>query len=612
MATKQCINCGAILDETSFPIHQDRDGTIRFRNVCETCYKAKKRLSDQRRYQRLKAQREAELAAAEPVTAKKSMPKGGDPKKFVPDVKDLVSAYLNIIHWRPAGLGTISLEQYNTHFNLEVSEEDFDNIQKEANKRLDEFGYYNDLRREYPDDAKCLIIGDTFGTHTPAPIFDLLKHVAQCEGVSRVIVIGHNLDDENIISNRIGHFGGIPVTIIAVKDELRDLHAQRGYGYDIVQDYIRIGDIIIRNQEHITPYVKASIGTLDPMLFGGRMIVNCTRHELVTRPTPDTLVFRNFIASPGALSDPHVVTIINRLIFANGERAMLRPTNKDSYHKHRKNETDKTLWERGYILLDHGRVRQRRIFAYGDDEFRTICQRAVINDRGHEVDTELTLVLSDLHAPYAAAQTAEAVVTDNPNVSRIIFNGDVSDCRAFNPHNPYEAASVDLQKELDNLDGVLNMVVGKGMYKPWMSTGRHPRIEFLLGNHEDFVRRFVEKYPQFARCFTKLLWDIFTKYGIICGNDKDWVNIGDTIVYHGSADVFGVSGNNLEQTARAFNTQAIIGHTHSPAIRFGVYRSGCLCDLRQGYNNHRLSNWQIGYTRVYSDDKNEYVELVNL
>ena len=605
MATKQCIKCGAVLEEREFPIHQDTDGTIRFRNVCLTCYKAERRLRDQRRYARLKAQRTSE--PPKPVI----IPEGGDPKKFVPDVKDLVSAYLNIIHWRPAGLGTISLAQYNRHFNLEVTEDEFANIRVEADKRLEEFGYYNDLEREYADEANYLVVGDTFGTHTPAEVFDLLRHVAKREGVSRVIVIGHNLDDENIISNKIGDFGGIPVTIIAVKDELRDLHAQRGYGYDIVQNRIRIGDIVIRNQEHITPYVKASIGSLDPMLFGGRMIVNCTRHELVTRPTPDTRVFRNFIASPGSLAEPHVVTIINRLIFANGNRAMLRPTNKDSYHKHRKNETDKRLWERGYILLKHGKVYQRRILTY-DDEYRAICQRGVINNKGEDVDTELTLVISDLHAPYSASQTAEAVITDNPKASRIVFNGDIVDCRAFNPHNPYEAATTDLQKELESLDNILNMVVGKAMYKPWMETGKRPRVEFLLGNHEDFVRRFVEKYPQFARCFTKLLWDIYTKYGVICGNDEDWVHIGDTIVYHGSADVFGVSGNNLEQTARSFNAQAIIGHTHSPAIRFGVYRTGCMCALRQGYNNSRLSNWEVGYARVYSDTQNEYVELVNL
>lgn len=606
MATKQCIKCGAVLDESSFPVHHDRNGIIRFRNTCRACYNADKRLREHRY-----AQQRAEQTSPKRPTAKKEAPANGDPKKFVPDVKDLVTAYLNLIHWTPNRLGTISLQQYNTHFNLEVSDSDFANIQVEADKRLEEFGYYNDITREYPEDGTYLIIGDTFGTHTPAQVFELMSHVAEIENVDRVIVLGHNLDDENIISNMIGNIGGKPVTIIAVKDELRDLHAQRGYGYDIVQDSIRIGEITLRNQEHITPYVKMPLSSLDPMLYGGKMIVNCTRHELCTRPSPDDLVFRNFVASPGALADPHVVTIINRLIFANGHRAMLRPTNKDSYHKHRKNETDKHLWERGYILLKKGRVYQRRIFDF-NGEYRTICGGEIINNDGLVVDSELTLVLSDLHAPYCLTPTAEAVVVGNERVNRIIFNGDIADCRSFNPHNSYEASNADLQTELDKLDEALSLIVGDESYKPWMTTHSVPRIEFLLGNHEDFMRRFNEKYPQFARCFTKLLWAVFTKYGVVSGDDQDWVTIGHTIVHHGSANIFGVNGNNLEQTARVFQTQAIIGHTHSPAIRFGVYRTGCLCNLRQGYNNHKMSDWRVGYARVYSDDHFEYVELVNL
>lgn len=603
MATKQCIKCGATLDESMFPFHYDRDGVVRFRNTCRACYNAARRERER------KHDIDGEKTLRR-VVAKKEIPENGDPKKFVPDIKDLVTAYLNLIHWTPSRLGSITLQQYNTHFNLEIEDDQFVQIQADADARLEEFGYYNDLTREYPEEGTYLIIGDTFGTHTPAQVFELLEHVVEEEMVDRVFVIGHNLDDENIISNLIGSLG-VPTTIIAVKDELRDLHAQRGYGYDIVQDHIQVGDIIIRNQEHITPYTKTALASLDPMLFGGRMIVNCTRHELSTRPTPDSQEKRNFIASPGALADPHVVTIINRLIFANGHRAMLRPTNKDSYHKHRKNEVDKNLWERGYILMRGGKVYQRRIFNK-DTEYRTICGRSVINNTGEPVDNELSLVLSDLHAPYSINLTAEGAVIDNPGVSRIIFNGDVADCRAFNPHNAYEASRSDLQEELDKLNAALSLIVGNSSYKPWMDTGRVPRIEFLLGNHEDFVRRFSEKYPQFANCFTRLLWDIYTKYGVISGDDQDWAHIGNTVIHHGSADVFGVNGNNLEQTARVFNHQAIIGHSHSPAIRFGCYRTGCLCYLKQGYNNHKLSNWQVGYARVYSDKDFEYVELVNL
>ena len=572
------------------------------------CYNAARRIRDQRRYHELHPK--AVVRVDRPNIPNRPTPASGDPNKFQPDIKDMLTAYLNLAHWKPENIGNISRERYNKHFNLEVEEVAFKDLEQKAAERLEEQGYYNATQATFPREGTYLVIGDTFGTHTPEGVFQLLQQVIREEKVSNIICMGHNLDDENLISNLIGKLGA-PVTLIAMRDELQYLHAQRDYGYNIVQHSVVIGDILLRNQEHITPYVKTYIGNLDPMMFNGRMIVNCTRQELAIRPTPHYEDTKNFIASPGCLSDPHVVTTINRLIFANGMRAMLRPTNTASYHKHRKNETDKLIWERGFILLKNGKVYQRRIFNDGS-EYRTIVNGGIMNNSGEHIPCELTLVLSDLHAPYALQGTLVSIIQAHPLVNRIIFNGDVLDMRSFNPHNPEEATRVDLQDELEELSTTLERMVGDSEWRPWHSGGLPPQIEFLMGNHEDFMLRFVNKYPQFAKCFKKLIWDVLTKYGTITGDEQDWATIGNTIVTHGSADIFGLNGNNMEKAARTFQRQTIIGHTHSPAIRFGSYRTGCLCKLAQGYNNSKTSNWEVGYARVYSDEKNEYVELVNL
>ena len=609
MNTRVCTHCGQEKDIQDFSIHYDRGHVLRFRNVCKACYNAQ--ATEARRLR--KGYKLVQPSAVQPPRAEvknRPAPAPGDPKKFVPDIKDLLTAYLNLIHWRPENLNTVTREKYNKHFNLEIDEESFKNLEKKAAERLEEQGYYNATQVSFPGNKTYLVIGDTFGTHTPEGVFQLLQQVVAEENVSNVICLGHNLDDENLISNLIGKLGA-PVTMIAMRDELQYLHAQRDYGYDIVQKEVWLGDILVRNQEHITPYVKTYIGNLDPMMFSGRMIVNCTRQELAVRPTPDYEDYKNFIASPGCLADPHVVTTINRLIFADGKRAMLRPTNTASYHKHRKNETDKYLWERGFILVKKGKIYQRRIFNEGN-EYRTIINGGIMNNLGVHIPGELTLVLSDLHAPYSVRATLGAIISQHPLVNRIIFNGDVLDMRSFNPHNPEEATRVDLLSELQELSTILEELVGDSSWKPWHSGGMPPRVEFLMGNHEDFMLRFVNKYPQFASCFKKLIWDILTKYGTITGDEQDWATIGHTVVTHGSADIFGLNGNNMEKTARTFQRQTVIGHTHSPAIRFGSYRTGCLCNLAQGYNNAKTSNWEIGYARVYSDDRNEYVELVNL
>lgn len=587
MSTKVCIKCGEVKDESLFAIHNSGGGVRTLRNVCKACESKRKRDSYHQH-----------------------VASSGDPKEFKPDIKDLVTAYLNLAHWRPDNIRTVDLKQFNRQFNLHTTEEEFEHIAQNAETRLEEWGYYNPQSIELHPDGTYLVFGDTFGTHTPAEVFQLLQTVAEVEKVDGVVIIGHNIDDENNTSNMIASFNGKPVYLIASKDELRFLHAQRDYGYRILQDNVRINDIVIRNQEHITPYVKTPLSHLDPVLFGGKMIVNCTRHELAVRTTPKLKQGdrRDFIASPGSVADPHVVTTINRLFLAGGNIAMVRPTHKDSYHKHRKNETDKMLWERGYILVKpNNGVIQRRIFQK-DSTYYTVAKGEIYDHKGGKHFTKNALVLSDIHAPrenFGALATAISSGT----YDEVYLNGDIADCRSFNPHNAYEAARADLLEELRHLQFIMNQIRENTASKE----DRFTQVYILLGNHEDFVRRFNERYPQFATLFEKLILDIYQTAGrLLTHEDSDWTTIGDnTIIYHGSADVFGVGGNNVEKTARVFRKQAIIGHTHSPAIRFGVYRTGCLCKMEQGYNNSNESNWQIGYARVYMGCGLEFVELVN-
>lgn len=584
MTDKLCIKCGCVKPLSAFYTHHDH-GVIRYRNVCRACYNAGRRKVST-----------------------------GNPAEFQPDVKDLVSAYLNIIHWDPEKLRSVDIAKYNKHFNLSVSEEDFTAIEDAAGERLEEMGYYNPQSFDLPESGTYLVIGDTFGTHTPEEVFRLMRKVATIEGVEHVIVLGHNLDDENIVSNLIAEFP-VPVTIVPCRDELKDLHAQRGYGYDIVQDHITVGNITLRNQEHITPYTKTAIAHLDPLLFPGRVIVNCTRQELSVRPSPG--LPRNFIASPGCLADPHVVTTINRLILSSGEKISLRPTNKDSYHKHRKNETDKMLWERGYILLKRGEVLQRRIFCKKDKNglvAETIAGNGVIDHFGNRVPMLRLLVLSDLHLPYENTELLNSFRDDSEPFYQVVFNGDLFDCRSFNPHNSYEASQTDLQRELVQCKLSLRKIIDLLSVAHQQRGNLSPEVRFLWGNHEDFVRRFSQQYPQFAAHFRGLFEGMLRKYGDIVTEDhQSWFQLTPhTVIHHGSADIFGTNGNNLEKTARTFGTQAVIGHTHSPAIRFGVYRTGCLCKLDQSYNNAGMSNWAYGAAIIYASESHDFIELRNI
>lgn len=593
METRTCIKCGAVRPLDQFHLHHDKNGKITRRNVCNLCENARKR---------------AHYHNEKPILLKSS-PTDGNPEHFKPEISDLVTVYLNLIHWRPLNLRTISLEKYNKHFNLDVTKDEFTQIENSAEQRLNDFGYMNPQSAILDSRGKYLVIGDTFGTHTPECIFKLLKLIVEREKISAVIVLGHNLDDENIISNLITSTGASTI-IVAMKDELKDLHAQRGYGYTIVQDHVQIGMITLRNQEHITPYVKTALGSLDPMLFPGQMIVNCTRQELSVRPTPKGWM-RHFVASPGALADPHVVTTINRLIFNDGGHLSVKPTNKDSYLKHRKNETDKWLWERGFIILHNDNFVQRRIIVDGGTAY-AVSNGVVINSNGRECNTKRTLVLSDLHIPSDNRQLP--ILLEELSPDEVIFNGDIFDCRSFNPHSEYEASHADFQKELDEAKTALSSIFDQRMRFNFMKNLKTlDNIKFLWGNHEDFIRRFTRQFPQFESHFNKVFTKLLQTFGsVVSMDDNEWLVAGHgTIIHHGSADIFGTGGSNLEKTARTFQRSAIIGHTHSPAIRFGVYRTGCLCKMDQGYNNSQMSNWTRGYAIIYTAGLNDFIELRN-
>ena len=272
-------------------------------------------------------------------------------------------------------------------------------------------------------------------------------------------------------------------------------------------------------------------------------------------------------------------------------------------HKHRKNEDDKLLWEHGWILIDENNdISMRRIVDL-DGRYKTVIDNQIGDSTGWFLcNTKKIGIAADTHAPYhsdAVMIAAEHFAIHG--VDNIYLNGDILDCRSFNPHNQFQAAKDDVLQELNGLDEVLKIFHGIAP------------LSIVYGNHEDFMRRFAEKYPQFYPLFEQALENTYQKYGtIVSANPNYWEKIGaSAIIHHGSGDMFGVSGSNLEKSARVFGELCIIGHTHSAAIRFGVYRTGCLCQMDQGYNNAYASNWNYGCAILYTDGETDFVVPIN-
>lgn len=580
---KQCTICGELKELSCFYFALDK-GIKRYKSACKECMK-KKAI---KHYHKVKGN---------------ELP----PEEKKKDKVDLITKFLDACDYNPDNLDTISKDKFRRCFKVE-EQFDFEQLKKDAYTRLESLGYCNpDTMRFYDEcyDGDYLIIGDTFGKKTSTDKFKLLQRIVNVTQARAVIAIGHNTDDYNDVSNAFGKFT-VPVYFIPIKSELKDINSycQQDKNSSIVLSQIKIGDVIIRNQEHITPYVKTAISNLDPLIYRNKCIVNCTRHEYFSRAA--TFGSTAFIASPGAMAEPHVIRVAYKLTLTNGGRVNVTPAGRDSFLKYRKNDIDKELWECGCIIVNkHGLKTHIKMVRITEDENNK--PSCVVNGMYLTPTSQIPIdpefaILSDIHSPYADYEVFHHVkqILKAIKPRKIIINGDFMDCRSMNPHNPYEAGKCNLEKEVDSSVAMASAL-----------SELCDDLLILFGNHEDFIRRFVEQYPQLSDFILNTITHKLSEHATVGQVDRNYVDVENGITLtHGANNLYGVAGKQIEKLARSVCANTIMGHTHAPAIRFGVYCSGCLCDIDQGYNNNTTTNWQHGFIVVYVYGGRPYIQQV--
>ena len=582
---KKCKGCGQVKPLDEFYINRDR-GVIRTKNYCKECMKAKQK--------NVYRQKQEGTWIPEREKSKRE------------DSVDMVTKFLDACDYDKTLFDSISKSKFKRLFNIEESF-DFTQLKNEALARLEDLGYLNPETITLNDDGDYLIVGDTFGKKTSTAKFKLLQNIASVLDNPVVIAIGHNTDDYNDVSYEFDHFN-VPVYFLTIANELKDINkfCKQSEYCNIIRKEIQIADINIKNQEHITPYVKTAISSLDPMIYSGKCIVNCTRHEYAQRTSS---FGESFICSPGAMAKPHVVRVAYKLTLSNGGRINVTPVGRDSFLKYRKNDLDKTLWECGCIIIHvaGGCTTIELVRIMADEVPSCVLQDGTyLNSKGHKEQLAPTYaVLSDLHSPsYDVDAMCEVydMIQQNPPES-VYINGDLMDFRSMNPHNKYEAAQNDFLEELETTSSLLEALA------------EYSDIKVLWGNHEAFMTRFMEQFPQFRNFFNNVIENMINEHAdLVTGMDKnDVLKLKDGIIItHGSNNLYGVNGKQIDKIAKSIGRNTIMGHTHTPAIRFGVYCAGCLCDLDQKYNNSVTSNWAQGYILVFVKDGNSYIHQVFL
>jgi predicted phosphodiesterase len=206
------------------------------------------------------------------------------------------------------------------------------------------------------------------------------------------------------------------------------------------------------------------------------------------------------------------------------------------------------------------------------------------------------LFVPDTHVPFHDKRAFDLLlkVGEAWKPDQIVVLGDFADCLAvsFHPKTPEREDS--FKQEMDEVNKALDRLDALGAKK---------KI-YVSGNHEYRMDRYLtERAPA--------LYSMFTYPDVIRTKDRGWewvayrnfVQVGKTYVTHDC----GNAGANAAVAARkAFNSNAVIGHTHRMAMHYEGHATGSstvgamfghLMDATKVDYMHKIhvSGWQLGF-----------------
>ena len=240
-------------------------------------------------------------------------------------------------------------------------------------------------------------------------------------------------------------------------------------------------------------------------------------------------------------------------------------------------------------------------------------------------DTEC-LVWGDSHF----AQKDEDVTTAFRNLSKDLkikksVLHDIWDSESINVHNiknPIVQHQLqlegkdDLQKELDQMVQELK----------WFEDNMEETI-VVASNHDDMLDRAMHQGDwrdnlKNAKLFVKMLLITLegkAPLGIIpyyingkfknvkaLGLDDSYILNGVELALHGHKGSNGSKGN--IQSFSKLSDKTIIGHSHSPSIKWGCYQVGISCGMKHGYNKG-LSGWAYASVTLNKHGKRQMIIL---
>lgn len=269
-------------------------------------------------------------------------------------------------------------------------------------------------------------------------------------------------------------------------------------------------------------------------------------------------------------------------------------------------------------------VHLRSVSASADGSFNDLIYR--IEEEIIKTEEVETLVWGDIHFAQKEERVTEAFrkVCKDLKIKTSILH-DIFDSCSVNPHNFKDPVTKfqlmkegkdDLKKELKNMEKELQ----------WFEKNMDETI-VVASNHDDMLDRAMV-YGDWRDNLTNA--EIFIKLLklTLSGKAKDGLvpylinksfkkikalGINDSYVKHNvELGLHGHRGpNGSKGSINAFSKlsiKTIIGHSHSPAIRWGCYQVGIACKSQHGYNEG-LTGWSFAGVSLNKHGKRQLIVL---
>lgn len=449
---------------------------------------------------------------------------------------------------------------------MDLSDEEyFNDLKSRAKDYLESIGEQIDDTVELTDQTNVLVVGDTYGCHTSNKVISLLNNICKKYNVDYIIQTGTHLDE---YGNHTRGFDKLtPKVIYITSQKEREClnEVSKRYNLHLCKSSVKFGNTTIYTQEIISPYSKTPISKLDPLIYRGDVVTNCSRQEYNVR---NAGISTSYIVSTGCLADPFIPSDQMNKYMCVSQRQQL----------------NSQLWNQGCILLTkHESSVIPIIFPIykSENTYITAFDGHVFTDSEYTYTEDRTVIQSDIHAPKYDVDVMCSLLQflrQNPPAN-VILNGDIVDMEPFNHHvlDKGHIPTVNVSQTFFGLSEVLGSIRA--------SVGDDVPMQLVLGNHSNFLNRWLQTHTQLSSFFSDIFSSIIKSYDVDIIGFNDYTVAGNDVkVLHGNTDV-GVSGSSMvEKVARTFD-KAVIGHFHSTNMRFGCLSTGCLCKFDQGYNS---------------------------